>query len=53
MKSARVRPRLGIEIAALLVAKLILLTCLYFAFFNHGPRVDGAALSSHLLNSGH
>lgn len=43
------------DIALVLAAKLILLSCLYFAFFgpSHRPHADSAAVSARLLDSGH
>jgi hypothetical protein len=49
------RPRLWQDIAIVLAAKLVLLTCLYFAFFgpSHRPVADSATVSARLLDSGH
>lgn len=43
------------DIAVVLAAKLVLLTCLYFAFFSpsHRPLADSAAVSARLLDSAH
>ncbi|HUO98993.1 MAG TPA: hypothetical protein VMU01_10010 [Rhizomicrobium sp.] len=43
------------DIALVLAAKLVLLTCLYVAFFSpsHRPAADAAAVSARLLDSGH
>jgi hypothetical protein len=45
------RPRLWRDIAVVLAAKLVLLTCLYVAFFapSHRPAADAAAVSERLL----
>jgi hypothetical protein len=45
------RARLWRDIAVVLTAKLVLLTCLYFAFFSpsHRPAADSAAVSERLL----
>jgi len=47
------RPHLGREIAIVLTVKLILLTCLYVAFFgpSHRPAADAAAVSARLLSN--
>jgi hypothetical protein len=45
------RPRLWRDIAVVLAAKLVLLTCLYVAFFapSHRPPADTAAVTEHML----
>ena len=45
------RPLLWREIAILLAAKLLALTCLYFLFFgpSHRPLADAAAVSARIL----
>jgi hypothetical protein len=49
------RPLLWREIAILLAAKLLALTCLYFLFFgpSHRPLADAAAVSAQILGSHH
>lgn len=39
------------DIAVVLAAKMVLLTCLYFAFFtpSHRPAADAAAVSARLV----
>ncbi len=46
------RGRLSFEIAALLCAKLVALSVLYYAFFAPGtqPRVDAHAISARLFS---
>jgi len=53
MKLSPRRPALRREIAVLLAAKLVLLTCLYFVFFGPStrPHTDARAVSAHLLKS--
>jgi hypothetical protein len=43
------------EIAILLAAKLVALTCLYFLFFgpSHRPLADAGAVSARILDSNH
>jgi len=55
MTQAVRRPRYWREIAILLVAKLLALTCLYFLFFgpSHRPLADSAAVSAHILGASH
>jgi hypothetical protein len=45
------RPHLWRDIAVVLTAKFVLLTCLYLAFFSppHRPAADAAAVSERLL----
>ena len=43
------RRRLGVEIGALLAAKLILLTALYFAFFARHAVNDPPATAEHVM----
>jgi hypothetical protein len=45
------RPHLWRDIAVVLAAKFVLMTCLYVAFFSppHRPAVDSAAVSERLL----
>jgi hypothetical protein len=52
MTASRARPALGREIAVVLAAKLVLLTCLYFAFFapSQRPASDSAAVAAKLLD---
>ncbi|HVZ92106.1 MAG TPA: hypothetical protein VG843_10680 [Rhizomicrobium sp.] len=47
------KPRLSVEIAALLALKLLALTGLYFAFFSpsHQSRTDAPAVEHRLLSS--
>ena len=47
------RPHLWRDIVIVLTVKLILLTCLYVAFFgpSHRPDTDAAAVSAKLLNN--
>ncbi len=47
------RPRLWKDIAVVLAAKVVLLTCLYFAFFSpsHRTVADPAAVSTRLLGT--
>ena len=49
------RPLLWREIAILLGAKLVALSCLYFLFFgpSHRPLADAAAVSARLLGLSH
>jgi hypothetical protein len=49
------RPRLWKEIAVVLAAKLVLLTCLYAAFFSPSHRIvaDAPAVSARLLGTDH
>jgi hypothetical protein len=49
------RAHLWRDIAIVLSAKLILLTCLYVAFFgpSHRPAADATAVSDRLLNNDH
>ena len=49
------RPLLWREIAILLGAKLVALTCLYFLFFgpSHRPLADAAAVSARILGLSH
>ena len=49
------RPLLWREIAILLAAKLLALTCLYFLFFgpSHRPLADAAAVSARILGLPH
>ena len=49
------RPLLWREIAILLGAKLLALTCLYFLFFapSHRPLADAAAVSARILGLSH
>lgn len=49
------RPRFWQDIAIVLAAKFVLLTCLYVAFFGPAHRVqtDAAAVSARLLGSDH
>lgn len=49
------RPHLWKDIAVVLTAKVVLLTCLYFAFFSPSHRivVNSAAVSDRLLGSDH
>ena len=55
MSQAARRPLLWREIAILLVAKLLVLTCLYFLFFgpSHRPLADAAAVSARILGLSH
>ena len=55
MSQAVRRPLLWREIAILLIAKLLALTCLYFLFFgpSHRPLADAAAVSARILDSNH
>jgi hypothetical protein len=49
------RPRLWKDIAAVLALKVVLLACLYLAFFSpsHRPASDTAAVSNRLLGTDH
>jgi archaellum component FlaF (FlaF/FlaG flagellin family) len=49
------RPNLWKDIAIVLAAKLVLLTCLYVAFFSPSHRIvaDTAAVSDRLLGTDH
>jgi hypothetical protein len=49
------RPHLWREIAILLGAKLLALSCLYFLFFgpSHRPLADAAAVSARILGLSH
>lgn len=49
------KPLLWREIALLLAAKVVALTCLYLLFFSppHRPLVDTEAVSAHLLGHAH
>ena len=55
MSQAVRRPHYWREIAILLAAKLLALTCLYFLFFgpSHRPLADSAAVSARILDSQH
>ena len=55
MNRADPKPHYWREIAILLVAKLLALTCLYFLFFgpSHRPLADSAAVSARILDSQH
>jgi hypothetical protein len=43
------RRRLGWEVGAVIGAKLILLTALYFAFFSHPVASPPAAIAAHVM----
>jgi hypothetical protein len=49
------RPHLWRDIAVVLAAKVVLLTCLYLAFFSPSHRIvaDPAAVTARLLGSDH
>ncbi|MDE1987002.1 MAG: phosphoglycerate mutase [Alphaproteobacteria bacterium] len=53
MTPAARRPHFWRDISILLVAKLVMLTCLYFLFFgpSHRPLADSAAVSAQILGS--
>ena len=55
MSKAFHRPLLWREIAVLLAAKLLALSCLYFLFFgpSHRPLADAAAVSARILGLSH
>ena len=55
MSRAGRRPLLRREIAILLAAKLLALTCLYLLFFSpsHRPLADSAAVSAQILSTHH
>lgn len=44
------RRRLGWEITALLMAKLVLLFALYIAFFSHRAPSDAPTVGAHILD---
>jgi len=47
----RVRRRLGLEIGALLAAKLVLLTALYLLFFTQPASDSPPAVATHILGA--